>query len=72
MMSKYVSTCVHAEYLCRVCIRYGNELRDRLARHGALETVTRAMGAHLVSSCAYTTMLSHMHYTRRRTSAHTD
>ncbi len=29
--------------------KYGNELRDRLARHGALETVTRAMGAHLVS-----------------------
>ena len=28
--------------------KYGNELRDRLARHGALETVTRAMGAHLV------------------------
>ena len=28
--------------------KYGNELRDRLARHGALETVTRAMGAHMV------------------------
>ena len=31
--------------------KYGDELRERLARHGALQTITAAMGAHMVSLC---------------------
>ena len=47
--------------------KYGDELRDRLARHGALETITKAMGAHLVSRpCA---MWLYVNAPRRRASA---